>query len=77
MGVVTETSLAEKKSFIRSFIKEIKVTGDEVLLTYTMPLLQKELTEEKVPVLSIVYDGGLSSSIAKPKIETFFELTLT
>jgi site-specific DNA recombinase len=57
-NLLTETSLAEKKSFVRSFIKEIKVTGDEVLLTYTMPLLQQKLTEEKVPVLCIVHDGG-------------------
>ena len=34
----TYSSLAEQRSFIRSFVKEVKVTGKEVLLTYTMPL---------------------------------------
>jgi hypothetical protein len=57
-NLLIETSLVEKKSFIKSFIKEIKVTGDQVLVTYTMPMLPKGLTEEKLPVLSIVHDGG-------------------
>jgi len=34
------------------------VTGDEVLLTYTIPMLPREVTEEKLPVLSIVHYGG-------------------
>ncbi|MBN1368415.1 MAG: hypothetical protein JW967_10875 [Dehalococcoidales bacterium] len=57
-NLLTETSLVEKKSFVRNIIKEIKVTGDYVLVTYTMPLLQKGLVEEKIPVLCIVHDGG-------------------
>ena len=40
-----ESTLAERKSFIRSFVKEVKVTGDEVLLTYTMPLPTEEISE--------------------------------
>jgi hypothetical protein len=43
---------------VRSFIKEVKVTGDEVLLTYTIPILPKGVTEERLPVLSIVHYGG-------------------
>lgn len=57
-NLLSESSLAEKKSFVRSFVKEVKVTGDEVLLTYTMPMLSKGITEEKLPVLSIVHYGG-------------------
>jgi site-specific DNA recombinase len=57
-NLLNESSLAERKSFVRSFVKEVKVTGDEVLLTYTMPMLPKLITEEKVPVLSIVHNGG-------------------
>ncbi len=57
-NLLSESSLAEKKSFVRSFVKEVKVTGDEVLLTYTIPMLPKGITEEKLPVLSIVHDGG-------------------
>ncbi len=56
--LLSESSLAERKSFIRSFVKEIIVTGDEVLLTYTIPMLPRGITEEKLPVLSIVHDGG-------------------
>ncbi len=57
-NVLSESSLAERKSFIRSFVKEVKVTGDDVLLTYTIPMLPKGITEEKLPVLSIVHYGG-------------------
>ncbi len=32
-NLLNERSLAKKKSFVRSFIKEVKVTGDNVLLT--------------------------------------------
>ena len=57
-NLLNESSLSERKSFVRSFVKEVKVTGDEVLLTYTIPMLPKGITEEKLPVLSIVHDGG-------------------
>jgi hypothetical protein len=43
--------LAERKSFIRSFVREVKVTGAEVLLTYTMPFSPKGISEERVGVL--------------------------
>ncbi|GAH41795.1 unnamed protein product, partial [marine sediment metagenome] len=56
--LLNESSLAERKTFIRSFVKEVKVTGDDVLLTYTMPILPRGVTEEKLPVLSIVHHGG-------------------
>jgi len=35
----------------------VKVTGDEVLLTYTIPMLPGGMTEEKLPVLSIGHYG--------------------
>ena len=57
-NLLTESSLAERKSFVRSFVKEVKVTGDEVLLTYTIPMLPRGVTEERLPVLSIVHHGG-------------------
>jgi site-specific DNA recombinase len=56
--LLNEGPLAKRKTFIRSFVKEVKVTGDEVLLTYTIPMLPGGVTEEKLPVLSIVHDGG-------------------
>ena len=57
-NTLSESSLAERKSFVRSFVKEVKVTGDEVLLTYTIPMLPGGIAEEKLPVLSIVHGGG-------------------
>ena len=57
-NLLSESPLTERKSFVRSFVKEVKVTGDEVLLTYTMPMLPKGMLEEKLSVLSIGHDGG-------------------
>ncbi len=57
-SLLNDSSLVERKSFIRSFVKEVKVTGDEVLMTYTIPMLPRGMSEEKLPVLSIVHDGG-------------------
>ena len=56
--MLEENSLMERKAFIKSFVKEVKVTGDDVLLTYTLPMLPERITEEKLPVLSIVHHGG-------------------
>jgi site-specific DNA recombinase len=57
-NLLDESSIIERKSFIRSFVKEIKVTGDEVLLTYTMPLPPEGTLEEKMPVLYSVRPSG-------------------
>lgn len=57
-NTLSESSLAERKSFVRSFVKEVKVTGNEVLLTYTIPMLPGGMIEEKLPVLSIGHYGG-------------------
>ena len=53
-------SLAERKAFIRSFVKEVKVTGEDVLITYTIPMLPRGITEENLPVLCIEHYGGPS-----------------
>ena len=57
-NLLSDSALVEKKSFVRSFVKEVKVTGDEVLLKYTLPMLPKGVCEEKFSVLSIGHDGG-------------------
>ena len=57
-NLLEESSIAERKSFIRSFVKEVKVTGDEVLLTYTMPLPPEGTSEERASVLYSVHRGG-------------------
>lgn len=57
-NLLNESSLAERKSFIKSFVKEIAVTGDEAVLTYTIPLTAENLKEEKLGVPHIVRSGG-------------------
>jgi len=74
-NLLNESSLAEKKSFVRSFVKEVKVTGDEVLLTYTMPILPTGMTQEKLPVLRIVHYGGPQCTIRRT-FELVFNLTI-
>ena len=56
--LLEESSLVERKAFIKSFVTEVRVTGNEVLLTYMLPMLPNRVTEEKLPVLSIVHYGG-------------------
>jgi hypothetical protein len=48
----------ERRIFIRSFVKEVKVTGNEVVLHYTMPTLLDNVTIEKDGVLPTVQYGG-------------------
>jgi len=56
--VLSDNSLAERKSSIKSFVKEVRVTGDEALLTYTIPLPPRGLIVEEMPVLSTINFGG-------------------
>ncbi len=57
-NLLSESPLAERKSFIKNFVKEVKVLGAEVLLTYTVPMPPKGISEEKVRVLSSIHCGG-------------------
>lgn len=57
-ALLAHSPLSERKAFIRSFVKEVKVTGQEVLLTYTMPLSPDGASEEGVGVLPTVRYGG-------------------
>jgi len=56
-NLLTYSSLAEQRTFIRSFVKEVKVTGKEVLPTYPMPLPPQGI-RERAEVLNIVQYGG-------------------
>ena len=56
--LLSHSPLSERKAFIMSFVREVRVTGREVLLTYTMPLSADEVTEETVGVLPTVRYGG-------------------
>ena len=54
--VLEESELTEKRAFVRSFIKRIRIVGQEAFLSYTMPI--NGLLEEKIGVLPIVKYGG-------------------
>ena len=57
-GLLSQSSLFEQKTFIRSFVKEVRVTGTNVLITYTIPLPPDGAIDEQARVLSIVHGGG-------------------
>ena len=46
--LLTVSELTERRAFIRSFVQNIKVVGDEATLTYVMPL--NGLIEQKMGV---------------------------
>jgi len=50
--------LPEKKAFIKSFVRAIKVTGNGGHITYTFPIPPDNLDEEKLGVLPTVRYGG-------------------
>jgi len=56
--LLTEGSMMERRTFIRGFVKELEVTGNEVVLNYTMPLLPDNLNVEKEVVPPIVHLDG-------------------
>jgi len=58
--VLTNSPLPEQKAFIRSFVKEVRVTGKEALITYTIPLLPGGSLQESTTVLDTVHYGGPS-----------------
>ncbi len=57
-NLLSTSSLAERKAFLRSFVNEVKVTNDKVLLTYSLPMPQEGISEEEAGVLPIVRYGG-------------------
>ncbi len=57
-SVLDKGTLQERKAFIRSFVRSIKVTGDDAKLSYMMPVPPEWLAEEKVRVLYSVRYGG-------------------
>ena len=57
-NLLEENPLADRKSFIKSFVREVRVTGSEVLLTYNIPLSASSSSQETLIVPPIVHDGG-------------------
>ncbi len=56
--LLTEGSPAERTTFIRGFVKEVKVTGNEVVMSYTMPILPDNMIMDEEGVLHTVQYGG-------------------
>lgn len=70
-ALLSDTPMPHKKPFIRTFVKEIKVTGNDVVLKYTSPLPPQGLTEEKLRVISSVHYGGAGVSITRTFYTSF------
>ena len=66
---------AERKTFLRSFVKMVIVDHDRATIEYKLPIPPTN-EKKKILVLPIDTTSGLSDPIAQPKIETFFELSL-
>jgi len=54
---INSSELTERRSFIKSFVKEIKVTGDEGRISYTFPIPPDNHEEEGLGVLPTVGYG--------------------
>ncbi len=56
-SLLTDSPLTERKAFVRSFVKEVRVKGREAEILYTIPLQPGGPIEEKVGVLPIMHFG--------------------
>jgi hypothetical protein len=50
-NILDESEVAQRKAFLRSFMKKIVVEKKRVKLYYTMPLPPQGISEERVGVL--------------------------
>jgi site-specific DNA recombinase len=57
-NLLKEGSLAERRAFIRGFIKEIRVTDNEAILSYFVPSLPEKVAIEREGVPPTVQYGG-------------------
>ncbi len=57
-AVLSGSALTERKTFIKSFVKKVRVKDEEVVLTYTMPIADNGTKSSDMAVLSSVQYGG-------------------
>jgi len=57
-NMLDDGSITERESFIKSFVKEVRVAGSEVSLDYKPPFLKGMMPRETLLVPPIVHDGG-------------------
>ena len=55
---IDSTDLAERKAFIKSFVKQVQVMGNEGKIIYNFPIPPENHNEENLGVLPIVRYGG-------------------
>jgi hypothetical protein len=69
--LLEESELTEKKTFIKSFVKEVMVTDNDVLLIYTMPIIPERISIDGTGVLHSVHHGGEGGTIGRTFSTTF------
>ena len=57
-NLLEESPFPERRSFIKSFVKDVEVTGNQVLLTYTIPMQPHKTKGELIEVPLIGHYGG-------------------
>ena len=62
-----EGTFPERKALIRNFVEGIEVTGDEAVLTYTIPMPNDGVTSESASVLDFVQSGPPSWTRTDPQ----------
>ena len=53
-----QSCFTQKKSFVKSFVRRVKVTGSEVTINYTIPMPFGSISERVTSVPPIVHNGG-------------------
>ncbi len=71
---LNESTLLERKAFIKSFVRGVTVKDDEVKLLYTIPLTQEGFDQENLSVLPIERNGGRYCTIRRTQM---FELVIS
>ena len=56
--VLEEGSAAERKAFIKSFLKDIEITGGDAAMRYGLPLVGVDNSHGNKEIVSVVHDGG-------------------
>ena len=56
--LLEESDFTERKAFLRSFVKRVEVSRNEVTVHYKIPLPPEGETKERVSVLPIDTFGG-------------------
>ena len=67
-ALLSKGSIVEQKSFLRSFVKQIKVNLPQVVINYTMPLKAQKVEPLDREVLPFAYGGSPSWTHFEPPV---------